>query len=952
MQFPRVNSQKKRLRWTHLSLLLVMVLVLTGFTNPLSPTLQQQVNPEDWPTHAGGFERHGSAASSPILNANHLFLAWKRFLGERIEVEMEPVVVGNLLYIGVMNGKLYALDTQTGNTAWVYEAGEGIANTPSVADINGRLMIFFGAINGKFFALDALDGQEVWSYTTGDAILSTPSVVDGLVLVGSLDHYFYAWDAESGKLSWKFQASGPISSTSAVGEIEAGKKGIFFSSGDNVAYALDEDGQLLWQHPMEGTFTKRTYVVYANGVAIFVTRKPGIEYSEVLSDPPAILQGQRQSGEVVLDAWADYYQKYPTRRPLYYLDGKTGEDLWAPAKNKTAYVPLYIPYWGEYMPVVDQDGIAWLPSSGSGGDHGLDHDMRLWKIDLKTGIYTQVADQDHFTPRFDEVGRPTLVGTRYYQTISEDIAYYDTANNQLYAGVFGNGFDNHRKPIELDERSPNQLFGGMYKHFARFASSSPGGFGGANDAASPLVVAGNQAYFTAWGHLYALSARPAQAHADYGQLDLANPPAANRSVEDVRTLLNQQIQALVDSGEHIDPVARMWAYHPLSMGVFWQEGDVVRSLAEALPYLDVEVANQLKGYLKTEVEDYLLNPTYYEYRYACIDYDQKRILDPCEEGENTIQVGWYWNSQNLVAERLYAMYQYANNSGDWATIEQNWPFISKLFTGFEEFWDAEAGFFLFPEWQTGPFNPTYQMGATFAMKGMAQHMGDSATERKADQYLQTMQQQRVFWGKYVRSLYADGTLKKLSYDQWEDWAYIQGNQPIPIEGYLGDDNDYRQVYSLTREDGELVAQFDSPMFAGAPYHLIGYHPFYQEFNDLIQSSVKDELSDYVAAVEAIAPFWYMGDYSHAPVLGELEEDSGSPLLATDMFQAKAYVLGYSFDDLVGSLPWTFENYGAHDIFRVQNLTALLRIAGVEPHPVSETTPTSDLDFSDMHFSGR
>lgn len=942
---PHKAPHKAKPRLSLLSLLLLVIFALSGFAPPQPDAAPVYITPTDWPTHAGGFERHAYTPTSPILNANRLFLKWKRFLGERIEVEMEPVVVGKLLYIGLMNGKLYALDTQTGETVWVYEAGTGIANTPTVAAMDGRLMIFFGTISGRIFALDALDGQELWQFQAEGPILSTVSVDNGLVLVGSLDHHFYALEATNGKLSWKFKASGPISSTSAIGEIESGKKGVFFSSGDNVAYALDESGDLLWQFPMEGEFTKRTVVVYANGVVIFVTRKPGVEYSEVMDNPPAILQGKRQPGEVVLKAWAEYYQKYPQRRTLYYLDAKSGKDLWNPSQNLTAYVPMYIPYWGEYMPVVDQNGFAWLPASGSGGDHSLDHDMRLWKIDLKTGIYTMVADQDQFAPRFDEVGRPTLVGSRYYQTISEDIAYFDIANKQMYPGVFGNGFHNHRKPIELDENRPERLFGGMYKHFARFSSSSPGGFGGANDAPSRLVVAGDQAYFTTWGHIYALSARPTQSRVDYGQLDLAKPPAANFSPEDVFYLLNQQVQAIVAANQHIDPVARLWAYHIRSMGTFWHEGEVVRSLAEAIPYLNSEVAGQLKKYLKTEVNYYLLDPKFYEYRFACIDYDQKQILDPCAEGD--IWVGWYWSSQNLTAERIYALYQYAQNSGDWATIGQNWNFITGLFAGFETYWDEEAGFFLFPEWHAGPFNPNYQMGAALAMTEMAKRLNDPATEQKAEKYLKSMLEQRSYWGKYVRSLYQDGTLKRQNYSHLEDWAYIQGNQPIPVEGYLGEDNDYRQVYSLARDDGKLTAQFDSPMSAGAPYHLLGYHPFYQEFTGLLRDTLKDEISDYIAAVEAISPFWYMGDYSHAPVLGELEEDSGSPVLATDIFQAKAYILNYSFDELAGYLPWPFENYGAKDIFRIQNLTTLLRVAQLKPltlQPTPLPTPKPCLIF--------
>jgi hypothetical protein len=61
----------------------------------------------------------------------------------------------------------------------------------------------------------------------------------------------------------------------------------------------------------------------------------------------------------------------PCVERLYFFDAQTGEDRWQPDKDKTAYVPLYIPYWGQVSPVIDAEGNAWFPASGGGGDGGL-----------------------------------------------------------------------------------------------------------------------------------------------------------------------------------------------------------------------------------------------------------------------------------------------------------------------------------------------------------------------------------------------------------------------------------------------------------------------------------------------------------------------------------------------------------------------------------------------------
>ena len=82
----------------------------------------------DWPTHAGDYARNASVPNQ--LSSSSLNLKWKRFLGERIEVEMEPIVVGNLLYIGLMNGKMLALNKDSGETVWMHNFRDGNHKQP------------------------------------------------------------------------------------------------------------------------------------------------------------------------------------------------------------------------------------------------------------------------------------------------------------------------------------------------------------------------------------------------------------------------------------------------------------------------------------------------------------------------------------------------------------------------------------------------------------------------------------------------------------------------------------------------------------------------------------------------------------------------------------------------------------------------------------------------------
>jgi outer membrane protein assembly factor BamB len=859
------------------------------------------------------------------LDNGRLNLKWKRFLGERIEVEMQPLVVGDYVYIGLMNGKLYALDRETGSTVWMYDARMGIANTPTIAQVGDRHLIFFGAMSGQVFGLDAKTGEELWIVQTDGPILSTPSYYENTLFIGSLDHNFYAFNATTGEQQWKFESSGPIANTSALADhIEPDKAAVFFASGDNTAYALTTSGDLIWQQEMSGAYTKHTQAVFANDTVIFLTRKAGREYTEHLENVPAILRaGERQPGDVVLDAWADYYMQYPLRRTLYFFNAFTGEDLWQPGIDKTAFVPLYIPYWGQVTPTIDEEGHAWFPASGGGGDGGLDHDLRLWKIDLSDGGYTHVASQDEFLHRFDETGRATLAGSRYYTTISEDIGYFDTATQSRNSRVFGNGFSSHRAPLEFAEQNSAQIFGGMEKHFTRFAGSTPGGFAGAADSPSPLVIAGNDGFFTTWGYIYALTAERVQPISDHGELDLAGPPSTTLTREQAAQMLNDYIEAIVISDQPIQPASRLWSWGHLSPGSFWHSGDVIRSLVDTIPYLEDELALKLKDYLNSEVINHLLDDRYYEYRYACIDFDSQSILDPCPQEGRGISTGWYWTNHNLTSERLSALYRYALVTEDWGLIVHYWDFIRNKYTGFYEFWDDEAGFFLFPEWLTAPFQPSTQMAAALAVREMAEYVNDNATKEIAAGHLERMQAARIEWGKYVRGLYDEGVLARVDVEGWQEIGYDPKVQILPVEGYLDRDNDFRQIYRIYRETDELRVEYAAPRNQIYPYHLVGYHPILQENASLFRDNLLDELSDYIQAIEMIVPFWYMGDYSHAAIIVGHEEDSLSPLVVNDIFLSKAYIFNCSFEELAPYLPWSFENYQEWDVFRIQNLTALL-----------------------------
>jgi outer membrane protein assembly factor BamB len=64
--------------------------------------------------------------------------------------------------------------------------------------------LFVGADDGRLYALDSETGVLRWATEpAGSAFWSSPAILDGTVYIGSLDHHLYAFNAFSGDLRWK-----------------------------------------------------------------------------------------------------------------------------------------------------------------------------------------------------------------------------------------------------------------------------------------------------------------------------------------------------------------------------------------------------------------------------------------------------------------------------------------------------------------------------------------------------------------------------------------------------------------------------------------------------------------------------------------------------------------------------------------------------------------------------
>lgn len=189
----------------------------------------------DW-TYFGGDlnnSRYSSLSQINVQNVKTLGTAWTMTFDGQATTRATPVVKGGVMYISA-TARLHAIDAKTGAGIWTWQpakdaperletasigdllnAGFGIPNPPGVSLGGG--MVFAGLMDGHVAALEEKTGKVVWTRQIGfeipkigQAVSGTPAYADGIVFAGLAngDWAFrgkaMALDAKTGRILWEF----------------------------------------------------------------------------------------------------------------------------------------------------------------------------------------------------------------------------------------------------------------------------------------------------------------------------------------------------------------------------------------------------------------------------------------------------------------------------------------------------------------------------------------------------------------------------------------------------------------------------------------------------------------------------------------------------------------------------------------------------------------------------
>lgn len=287
-----------------------------------------------------------------------------------------PAILGDLVYVGGYNGKIYAVNSSSGALRWVYPRDDNLR--PIIGGVlTAQGKVYFGCSDGKVYALDAATGDKQWEFPTGDKIWSTPVIQGNTLYIGSFDKKLYALNASDGTKKWAFPTEGAIISTPLVYD-----NTVYIGSFDRHFYAVDAvTGKPKWPQPFEtGSWFWAKPVVYNNivyapcldGKVYALDAKTGAQVVEPfdlgspISSSPVLVsnkvivatesgvvyavdtdnnkreemtrlktqQGKEETVHAPLSASDGAVYIYTQEQNLYALSAESGTTLWGPVSIK------------------------------------------------------------------------------------------------------------------------------------------------------------------------------------------------------------------------------------------------------------------------------------------------------------------------------------------------------------------------------------------------------------------------------------------------------------------------------------------------------------------------------------------------------------------------------------------------------------------------------------------
>ena len=121
-------------------------------------------------------------------------------------VGLRPVGDGNLMYAASQDGKVLAMDPDTGNPRWETDLEVELSAGPGV----NEGLVAVASKDGEVILLNAATGEEQWRKSVGGEVLAHPLIDDDTVIVQTIDNRLLALARVDGKQRWEMEQTMPL----------------------------------------------------------------------------------------------------------------------------------------------------------------------------------------------------------------------------------------------------------------------------------------------------------------------------------------------------------------------------------------------------------------------------------------------------------------------------------------------------------------------------------------------------------------------------------------------------------------------------------------------------------------------------------------------------------------------------------------------------------------------
>lgn len=174
--------------------------------------------------------------------------AWDTRVGSGstlLNLALAPAVEGGRVYAAGRNGRVHALDLETGARRWTVDTRLPLSAGPAA----GHGLVVVGSTGGFLTALEIADGTQRWRVQLSGEILAMPALSPTVVAVRTVDGRLRGLSAESGAELWMVEHRPPRLSLrgTAAPTIASNMVITGFDNGRIGAYAL-RDGEAQWEN--------------------------------------------------------------------------------------------------------------------------------------------------------------------------------------------------------------------------------------------------------------------------------------------------------------------------------------------------------------------------------------------------------------------------------------------------------------------------------------------------------------------------------------------------------------------------------------------------------------------------------------------------------------------------------------------------------------------------------